>query len=96
MPIQVRTRNGGKSYALRVTHARLPEPAYLTFDSEADVRRAGELAEAALNRGEMPQWLQGSKESPYSTIADVVRAYSRNGRGRQYLRRSRHAHQGCG
>jgi len=79
MPILVRTRNGGKSYALRVKHIGLSQPAYLTFDSEAEARRAGELAEAALNRGEIPPWLQGLKESPYSTIAEVVRAYLRNG-----------------
>lgn len=79
MPIHVRTRNGGKSYALRVKHVGLPQPVYLTFDSEVEARRAGELAEAALNRGEMPAWLQGAKESPYNTIADVVRAYLRNG-----------------
>jgi hypothetical protein len=78
MPIHVRTRNGGKSYALRIKHAGLPQPAYLTFDSEAEARRAGELAEAALNRGDMPLWLQAPKESAYNTIADVVRAYLRS------------------
>jgi hypothetical protein len=80
MPIFGRTRNGGKSYSLRVKHARLPEPAYLTFDIEAEARRTGELAEAALNRGEMPEWLQGTKENPYGTIAEVVRAFMRNGK----------------
>ena len=80
MPIFVRTRNSGKSYVLRVKHARLPKTIYLTLDTEAEARRTGELAKAALNRGEMPQWLQDTKESPYRTIAQVVRAFMRNGK----------------
>jgi integrase len=76
----VRTRNGGKSYALRVKHAQLPKITYLTLDSEEEARRVGELAEAALNRGEMPSWLQGTRESPYSTIEDVIHAYLRAGK----------------
>jgi integrase len=80
MPIFVRPRNEGKSYELRVKHARLAKPAYLTLDSEPQARRAGELALVALDRGEMPAWLQGAQESPYSTIADVVRAYLRSGK----------------
>ena len=80
MPIFVRARNGGKSYELRVKHTRLPKPLYLTLDSEAEARRAGDLALAALERGEMPAWLRGTKESPYDTIADAVRAYQRGGK----------------
>jgi hypothetical protein len=60
MPIHVRPRNGGKSYELRVKHPRLPKPAYCTFDHETDARRAGELALAALERGEVPAWMLGS------------------------------------
>jgi hypothetical protein len=68
MPIFVRTRNGAKSYALRVRHARLAEPAYLTFDREAEVRRTGELAEAALNRGEMPPGGLAVRSAPEASV----------------------------
>jgi hypothetical protein len=97
MPIFVRTRNGGKSYALRVKHARLPEPAYLTFDSEAEARRTGELAEAALNRGEMPEWLQGTKENPLRhDRGSRSRLYAQRQGGRQHLGRSGNDPQGRG
>lgn len=75
MPILVRPRRGGKAFELRVKHSRLPKPVYRTFDREADARRAGELALVALDRGEVPPWLQRSDEQPFGTVAAVIRAY---------------------
>lgn len=75
MPIFIRPRKGGKAFELRVKHPQLPKPVYRTFDHEADARRAGELALVALERGEVPPWLQRSNEQPYSTVAEVIRAY---------------------
>ncbi len=75
MPILVRPRRGGKAFELRVTHPRLPKPTYRTFDHEADARRAGELALAALERGEVPPWLKRSDATVFGTVAAVIRAY---------------------
>jgi integrase len=75
MPMLVRPRRGGKAFELRVKHSRLPKPVYRTFDREADARRAGELALVALDRGEVPPWLQRSDVQPFGTVAAVIRAY---------------------
>lgn len=75
MPIFIRPRKGGKAFELRVKHPRLAKPVYRTFDHEADARRAGELALVALDRGEVPSWLQRSDEGVYGTVAAVIRAY---------------------
>src|SRR5581483_2809297 len=75
MPIFVRPRRGGKAFELRVTHPKLPKPVYRSFDRETDARRAGELALAALDRGESPPWLQRSDGQVFGTVAAVIHAY---------------------
>lgn len=75
MPIFIRPRRSGKAFELRVKHPGLPKPVYRTFDREADARRAGELALVALDRGQVPPWLQCAEEQPFGTVAAVIRAY---------------------
>jgi hypothetical protein len=53
-PYLVRSRNGGRTYELRVKHSRLPKPVYHTFDVHEDAQRAGLQALVALDRGETP------------------------------------------
>lgn len=56
-------------------HPKPPKPVYLSFDREIDARRAGELALAALDRGEVPPWLQRADGQVFGTVAAVIRAY---------------------
>lgn len=73
MPMLVRSRRSGKAFELRVIHPKLPKPAYRTFDHEADARRAGELALAALERGEVPPWLQRSMKVDRQLAPGTIR-----------------------
>jgi integrase len=75
MPFFVRPRNNGKSYELRVKHSRLPKPIYQTFDVQEDAQRAGQRAIAALDRGEMPSWLERSERRALVTISQAIVAY---------------------
>lgn len=76
MPNQlVRTRNGGRSYELRISHPALPKPVYRTFTTELEARQAGQGALAALGRGEMPAWLQRGEKNPIPNLAAAIRAY---------------------
>jgi integrase len=76
MPNQmIRSRNGGRTFELRITHRALPKPVYRTFNSEAEARRAGQGALAALSRGEVPEWLQQADKNPIPTVAAAIRAY---------------------
>jgi hypothetical protein len=74
MPYLVRTRNDGRSYELRVTHRRLDRPRYANFSSEDEARRIGERSLAALDRGELPQWLSHPARADRPSIATVTAA----------------------
>ena len=58
MPFFVRSRNNGKAFELRIKHGWLPKPVYHTFDVQEDAQRAGQRAISALDRGEIPSWLE--------------------------------------
>lgn len=78
MPYLVRTRNGGRSFELRLSHRRLDRPRYASFSTEDEARRIGERSLAALDRGEMPQWLSRPTRSdrPHiATVAAAIREY---------------------
>ena len=45
MPNQlIRSRNGGRTFELRVTHRALPKPVYRTFANDVEARQAGQSA----------------------------------------------------
>ena len=75
MPFFVRSRNDGRTYALRIKHSRLPKPVYLTFDLQEDAQGAGQRALAALDRGEVPSWLERSERRALVTISQAILAY---------------------
>lgn len=78
MPYLVRTRNGGRTYELRLTHRRLDRPRYANFSSEDEARRIGERSLAALERGEIPQWLSRparAERPPIATITGAIREF---------------------
>ena len=77
MPFLVRSRNEGKTFELRVKHGRLSKPVYRTFDVQEDAQRAGQRAIAALDRGEIPSWLERSGRHALVTISQAVMAYRR-------------------
>jgi hypothetical protein len=69
MPILIRSRNGGKTFELRVTHPHLEKPVYRTFDTRLDAERSGTQALGQLARHEVPVWLQHTDSRPIKTIA---------------------------
>ena len=75
MPYFVRPRNSGRTFELRVKHCRLPKPVYRNFDLQEDAQRAGRDAVAALDRGEMPSWLERSERRALVTISQAIVAY---------------------
>lgn len=75
MPYFVRPRNNGRTFELRVKHGRLPKPVYRNFDLQEDAQRAGRDAVAALDRGEMPPWLERSERRALVTISQAIVAY---------------------
>src|ERR1700719_3172065 len=75
MPYFVRPRNSGRTFELRVKHCRLPKPVYRNFDLQDDAQRAGRGAVAALDRGEMPSWLERSERRALVTVSQAIVAY---------------------
>ena len=75
MPFFVRSRNNGRTFELRIKHGRLPKLIYQTFDVQEDAQRAGQRAVAALDRGEMPSWLERTERGALVTISQAVVAY---------------------
>ena len=74
MPFFVRSRNGGRIFELRIKHARLPKP-IITFDVHEDAQRAGQRAIVALDRGEMPSWLERTERGVLVTVSRAIVAY---------------------
>jgi integrase len=74
VPFFVRSRNG-KTFELRIKHGRLPRPVYHTFDVQEDAQRAGQRAIAALDRGEIPSWLERSQRRALVTVSQAIVAY---------------------
>lgn len=72
MPFFVRSRNNGKTFELRIKHGRLPKPVYHTFDVQEDAQRAGQRAIAALDRGEIPSWLERKERGALVTISQAI------------------------
>jgi hypothetical protein len=75
MPFLVRSRNNGKTFELRVKHRLLPKPVYYTFDVQEDAQRAGHRAIAALDRGEIPSWLERTERRALITVSQAIVAY---------------------
>jgi hypothetical protein len=75
MPFFVRSRNNGKTFELRIKHGPLPKPVYHTFDVREDAQRAGQRAIAALDRGEIPSWLERTERGALITISQAIVAY---------------------
>jgi hypothetical protein len=75
LPFLVRSRNNGKTFELRVKHRRLAKPVYHTFDVQEDAQRAGQRAIAALDRGEIPSWLERTERRALVTVSQAIVAY---------------------
>jgi hypothetical protein len=75
MPFYVRPRSNAKAFELRVTHKQLERPAYATMESREAAETLGQRTLAALDRGEMPEWLKKPVPRECETIADLIRAY---------------------
>ncbi len=75
MPFFVRPRSNGKTFELRIKHGRLPKPIYHTFDVQEDAQRAGQRSIAALDRGEIPSWLERTERGALVTISQAIVAY---------------------
>jgi integrase len=58
-----------------VKHKRLARPAYATLGSREAAEALGHRTLAALERGEMPDWLKEPVRRECDTIADLIRAY---------------------
>src|SRR5690606_19551089 len=54
MPHVIRTRNGGKSFELRIKHRLLQSPFYGTFATREEAERVAARGLAALEKGEIP------------------------------------------
>jgi integrase len=63
----IRPRNGGKAFELRIRHAVLGKPRYLTFDLRAEAERAAERALTALAAGTIRK-----KKGALSRVLDWV------------------------
>ncbi len=75
MPIYIRPRSNGQAFELRITHKQLARPAYATLESREAAAALGQRTLAALDRGEMPEWLKKPGRRECETIADLIRAY---------------------
>jgi hypothetical protein len=75
MPFLVRSHSNGKTFELRIKHGQLPKPVYHTFDVREDAQRAGQRAIAALDRGEIPSWLERKERGALVTISQAIVAY---------------------
>ena len=64
----VRTRNGGKSYEMRLIRPNLAKPAYRTFDTKEDAERAGRRALEDLRQVVTPTWLQAPERHTFATV----------------------------
>ncbi|MGO9991079.1 MAG: hypothetical protein ACLPTF_00995 [Steroidobacteraceae bacterium] len=73
MPINVRPRNGGKSFELRIIHPLLKKTAYTTLGSQHDAELAGAQALAVLDSGQIPAWLLRPEDKKMRTIRDAIR-----------------------
>jgi len=80
MPMYIRPRSNGKAYELRVTHKHLDKPRYATRDTQEQAEALGNRTLAALERGEMPQWLTAPERAKCSTVRGLVREYISQGR----------------
>jgi integrase len=75
VPINVRSRNGGKSFELRITHPKLDKPAYRTCSTLLEAQQVGTQALRALDAGQIPAWLYPQDQKPIQTIAQAVQGY---------------------
>jgi hypothetical protein len=75
MSIYIRPRSKGSAFELRVKHKRLARPAYATLGSREAAEALGHRTLAALERGEMPDWLKEPVRRECDTLADLIRAY---------------------
>ncbi len=80
MPMYIRPRSKGKAFELRVTHKSLDKPGYVTLDTRESAEALGNRTLAALERGEMPEWLTVAERGKCSRIRDLVREYIGQGR----------------
>src|SRR5262249_4456948 len=64
-------------FELRIKHSRLPKPVYRTFDVLEDAQRAGQHAVAALDRGQIPSWLERPERRVLATIGQAIMSYRR-------------------
>ena len=72
-------RKRGNAFELRVTHRRLDKPKYATLDAREEAEALGNRTLAALERGEMPDWLTAAERAKCSRIRDLVREYISKG-----------------
>jgi len=75
MPHVIRTRNGGKSFELRIKHRLLQSPFYGTFSTREEADRVAARGLAALEKGEIPTWMQRTDRREVVTIAKAIQAY---------------------
>jgi hypothetical protein len=75
MSIYIRPRSKGSAFELRVKHKRLARPAYATLGSREAAEALGHRTLAALERGEMPDWLKEPVRRECDTTADLIRPY---------------------
>lgn len=75
MPYLIRTRNGGKSFQLRITHRLLKAPFYGTFSTQVEAERVAARGLAALENGEVPGWMRRNEGQDAVTIAKAIQAY---------------------
>jgi integrase len=75
MPYFIRTRNGGKSFELRIKHRLLKSPFYGTFSTREEAERVAVRGLTALEQGEVPVWMQRPERREVITIAKAIHAY---------------------
>jgi hypothetical protein len=73
-------RKRGNAFELRVTHRRLDKPKFATLDDREAAEALGNRTLAALERGEMPEWLTTAERAKCSKVRDLVREYTGQGK----------------
>ncbi|HEY8518898.1 MAG TPA: site-specific integrase [Gammaproteobacteria bacterium] len=75
MPYLIRTRNGGRSFELRIKHRLLKSPFYATFSTREEAERVAARGLAELDKGQIPIWMQRTERKEAVTIAKAIQAY---------------------
>jgi len=73
--MNIRSRNDGRSFELRITHRLLDKPVYRTCTTRLEAEHIGGQALRALDAGQIPVWLHPQDSKPLQTIAQAVQGY---------------------